>query len=107
MRLAGYLYEDYHDARSLEHKVEIGSLISRCLRRWKAADAALPCATNNSCSNLLNLDDEKQSQTTTKQSASFCNHASSRRFLTHYSGLVGDKPADLPVLSIMFCFRQE
>jgi hypothetical protein len=23
MHLVGYLYEDYHDARSLEHKVEI------------------------------------------------------------------------------------
>jgi hypothetical protein len=26
MHLVGYLYEDYHDARSLEHKVLQGSL---------------------------------------------------------------------------------
>jgi hypothetical protein len=27
MRLVGYLYEDYHDARSLEHKVPISLLV--------------------------------------------------------------------------------
>ena len=26
MHLVGYLYEDYHDARSLEHKVSLGFL---------------------------------------------------------------------------------
>ena len=42
-------------------KLKIGSLISGCLRRWKAADAALHCAINNSGFTLLNLDDVKKS----------------------------------------------
>ena len=29
MHLVGYLYEDYHDARSLEHKVHVNSFAAR------------------------------------------------------------------------------
>jgi hypothetical protein len=35
MRLVGYLYEDYHDARSLEHKVrQVVPFIVYLRRNW-------------------------------------------------------------------------
>jgi hypothetical protein len=40
MQLVGYLYEDYHDARSLEHKVKLLSFV------------ILGCAATRACSDI-------------------------------------------------------
>jgi hypothetical protein len=39
MHLVGYLYEDYHDARSLEHKIRLYGLIFYILLHNKTTSA--------------------------------------------------------------------
>jgi hypothetical protein len=44
MHLGGYLYEDYHDARSLEHKVF--SAVSQLLRKHRPSKRKLFLASS-------------------------------------------------------------